>query len=77
MDKIRFQGNDYPVTVVDMPFGKRMISTESLNDVLMCDDGSYVSDEARMIDECIFYFVANNHIRMSKTELTNKILAEI
>lgn len=77
MNEIVFQGKSYPITLVNMPFGERIISTENLNDALMNSDCSYVSDAARMIDETIFYFVENDSIRMSKAELTNKILAEI
>ena len=77
MNEIVFQGKSYPIALINMPFGERLISTENLNDDLMNSEGSYVSDKARMIDECIFYFVANNHIRMNKTELRNKILAEL
>ena len=34
-----------------------MISSEELNDALMGNSGEYISEKARAIDECIFFFV--------------------
>lgn len=77
MNEIVFQGKSYPIALINMPFGERIISTENLNGVLMNSDGSYVSDEARVLDESIFYFVEDESISISETELTNKILVEL
>jgi hypothetical protein len=72
-----FQGKEYPITIVNMPFGERVISTENLNGALMNNDGSYISNEARMIDEKIFYFVEEEVFHFSENEIVNKILSEI
>ncbi len=77
MDKIVFQGKSYPVTYINMPFGKRMISNEQLNDALMNYDGSYVSNEAKVIDEKIFYFVNDEVLGLSEIDVVDKILSEI
>jgi len=77
MDKIVFQGKDYLTASVKMPFGERKISSESLNEALMNTDGSYVSDDARRIDEKIFYFVEPKVLHFSETDIVNKILSEI
>jgi len=77
MGKIEFQGKDYPLVLVNLPFGEMLISTVSLNNVLMNNDGSYVSDEARTIDENIFYFVEDNILHLNENKLANKILSEI
>lgn len=77
MNNIVFQGKKYPTTIVNMPFGKRLISTDCLNNVLMNNDGSYVSDEARIIDENIFYFVEDEIFHLNENKLASKILFEI
>ena len=62
MEMIKFNDKEYPSLIVNMPFGERRISTESLNIQLMKTDGSYVSENARIIDEEIFYFVTEESI---------------
>ena len=74
MNDIIFQGTEYPIITVNMPFGERIISTEHLNEALMNSDGSY---EARTIDERIFYFVEDNILSFRENEIVNKILSEI
>lgn len=77
MEMIEFEGKSYPTVLIDMPFGERKISTESLNEKLMNFDGSYVSDKARLIDEDIFYFVADKNISFDESKLLKLILSEI
>lgn len=77
MEKLEFQGEEYPFVLVNLPFGERKISTDSLNDMLMNYDGSYVSEEARIIDESIFYFVEDKFLHFRENKLLNKILSEI
>mgnify|MGYP003665930667 FL=1 len=60
-----------------MPFGERTISTVQLNESLLNLEGSYVSEEARLIDENIFYFVEENVLCFQENEIVNKILSEI
>jgi hypothetical protein len=60
-----------------MPFGERTISIENLNNVLMSNDGSYVSEEARMIDEQLFYYIENDSLHLTEFQLVAKILSEI
>jgi len=40
-------------------------------------DGSYVSENARHIDEEIFYFVEENILRFRENEIVKIILSEI
>lgn len=77
MKKIFFQNNYYPIAVVDMPFGQRIISCHELNHALMNHDGSYVSDEAKNIDDSIFYFVETKTLYFCKPDIVKKILSEI
>ena len=77
METIKFEGKEYPSIILNMPEGERRVSTETLNEALMNFDGSYVSENARIIDEEIFYFVADENIVLKNDKLINLILSEI
>ena len=77
MEMIKFEGKEYPTLLLNFPIGERQISTEKLNDSLMNFDGSYVSENARIIDEGIFYFVAAENISIKNNKLVELILSEI
>ncbi|MCB0454762.1 MAG: hypothetical protein KDC62_05165 [Aequorivita sp.] len=77
MEMIKFEGKEYPILQLKFPFGERQISTEKLNDCLMNVDGSYVSENARLIDESIFYFVDEENLKLDEAKLTRLILSEI
>lgn len=77
MEIIKFEGNEYPTAILNMPFGKRKISVLKLNESLMNVRGGYVSERARMIDEEIFYYVDEEDFQLTKGKLANKILSEI
>lgn len=77
MEMIKFEGKEYPTLLLNFPFGERQISTEKLNDSLMNVDGSYVSENARIIDEEIFYFIADENISLKNDKLVELILSEI
>ena len=62
MDKITFNGIDYPVRFIQLTdFGVQTISVESLEDVLM-DDESFVNEEAMYVDSQIFFYVPDEII---------------
>lgn len=77
MEKINFQGKEYPTVLLSFPFGERQISSEKLNEELLDFDGSYVSENARLIDESIFYFVDEENLKLDEAELIQLILSEI
>lgn len=77
METIKFEGKQYPILLLNFPFGERIISIEKLNDNLMNIDGSYVSDSARLIDEKIFYFVDEENLNLTNEILIQLILSEI
>ena len=62
----RFNGEEYPTRLIalDMPeiSGKQLISVDSLDVALMTKDGCYVSEEARAIDEEVFFYVPDKMI---------------
>ena len=59
LDFILFAGNKYPARNVAIKgYGSELIiSTEDLEAMLINEDGSYSSPEARLIDEQIFFYV--------------------
>jgi hypothetical protein len=77
MDRIIFQNKTYPSVFINLPFGLKQISTTKLNECLMDYDGNYVSEEARSVDEEIFYFLDEKFIYLNEDEIINKILSEI
>lgn len=70
---IEFQDCKYPIKSVYLPeTGIVSISTNSLNNKLLNEDGAYFSDEARTIDEQIYFFVEDDQI-----DLPTKILQKL
>ena len=78
MDTINFQNKEFKIRQLELPeIGNVLISTNSLNESLLNESGGYVSDEALVVDENIFYFVNDNEIKLSNKELMNLIKEEI
>ena len=77
METIEFNGKKYPSVIVNLPFGERRISNIDLNESLLNEDGSYVSENARIIDEKIFYFVEEEILRFRVNEIAKIILSEL
>ena len=68
---IEFDGKEYPTKLLDIPdFGEKLVSIESLQKSLHDAEGFYVSDEARVVDEKIFFFVPDNAIDEDEKALT-------
>lgn len=78
MNTIKFQNNEYKVREIELPeIGNILISITSLNQLLLNDNGRYVTDEAIFVDESIYYFVNENEIELSDDELINLISIEV
>ena len=78
MDKINFQNKEFKVREVELPeIGNVFISTNSLNELLLNNDGGYVSDEAITADENIFYFIDDSEMELTDDELINLITKEL
>lgn len=58
-------------------FGNVKLSVRSLNDVLIDEKGEYVSENARLIDEEIFYFVEDDQIGLPSERLQELLKSEI
>lgn len=52
------------------------ISTTELNKVVMTENGAYVSKEAQLIDETIYYYVEPSEILLSNKKLLKLIVEE-
>ena len=69
---------EFKVKEIDLPeFGNVLISTNSLNELLFNEEGSYISDEAVEVDEQIFYFVEENEIELPEEELVTLIIEQV
>lgn len=77
IEVIKFQSIEYVIRNIDFVFGNRTIGIKKLNSVLMNENGGYVSDEARAIDENIFYFVEERHLFLNEKSLVSKIIAQL
>ncbi|MFN0081060.1 MAG: hypothetical protein ACKVOM_00950 [Ferruginibacter sp.] len=78
MDTILFNNKEFPVREIEHPeFGLILISVNSLNELLLREDGSYFSDEAETVDEMFFYYVNDNEIKLPENALINLLLMEV
>ena len=71
---IKFDGKEYPTKLLNIPnFGEKLISVESIEESLHDAEGFYVSDEARVVDEKIFFYVPDDVIDDDDESLTEFI----
>jgi hypothetical protein len=80
MTLIEFNDKKYPTRLLNIPgFGAMLVSVESLEKSLHNAEGFYVSDEARLVDEKIFFYVPDDIIDdddESLTEFVEEIVNE-
>lgn len=73
MDSISYDGKEYPLRYVYIPtFGERWISTLSLEDRLINEDG-YAEEDARLIDDLVFFYVPDRMIRDPEAKLSQYV----
>ncbi|TAH26169.1 MAG: hypothetical protein EAZ07_05640 [Cytophagales bacterium] len=78
MNTIKFQNKEYKTREIELPeFGNVLISTTSLNDALLNNGSNYVSDEAKNIDDEIYFFVEENEIEMNEVDLVKLISQQV
>lgn len=67
---IEFNGKQFTTRTIDTPtYGLVTIGTTNLNDLLLDEDGSYVSEQAKEIDEGIMYFVSESELNFPEETL--------
>ena len=66
---VRLHGVKYSTREITLPeYGTVTISTEKLSDNLFTEAGDYISNEAKTIDEDIFFFVPEDILLGSSDE---------
>ena len=72
MSQIEFENRKFKIRDVNvLNEGIKVISSLELNKILFQENGDYKSDEARFIDEQIYFFVDS-----SKLKLSNRLLSD-
>ena len=75
---ILFENTWHETRQINLPkFGNVQIAKTALSNLLLDDDCEYVSDEARAIDEQLFYFVENDEFDMSNRSLAKLISLQL
>lgn len=60
---MKYKGKEYPVYEVEIPgWGLRLVSVVSFEEALLTPEGNYTDEEARYIDEQIFFYVDDDDI---------------
>lgn len=78
MFTINFQNKDFKIRELDLPeYGNVLISTTSLSDLIIDEKGNYLSNEAQILDEKIFYFVKDKQIDLDENKLISQLLKEL
>ena len=76
---VNFDGIDYPTRTLRVKGrGTVTVAPQSLENVLMDGDGGeFVSEDARMLDEGIFYYVEDAQITWPTGKLVAMLLATV
>ncbi len=78
-DYVEFNGRLYALRLIDFgpECGNYFVGSAQLLALLWNDDTGYTSDEARWVDELIFYFIPTHYFKLLDVELRDKILSKI
>lgn len=78
METIMFDGMQYKARAIKVKtFGERLIAGESLEEKLLDEKGDYVSDEARRVDESVFFYVEDKWLNVDDESLATKVGREV
>ena len=70
MVSVKFGNRNYRIREVELEVTQnRIIASTALNKRLVTEDGRYTSDEARQLDELIYFFVAPGKLKLSDLAL--------
>lgn len=74
-ETVELNGQEFNIRVLNIkgPFNGKTISTENLNDMLLDEEGGYISEDARQLDEMIFFYVPACKITLPDDELAGYI----
>jgi uncharacterized protein (DUF1499 family) len=78
MSTIDFAERQFEVREIFLPqFGNILLSTSSLNEILMNKNGGYVSEEAKRVDEQIFYYIDDSEMKLEDEKLIHLVSKQI
>jgi hypothetical protein len=72
-DSIIFEEHKYPYRTLKLENETVSISTRSLEKQLLNEDGEYISDNAIIIDEMVYFYVEDNEIYLQEDRLSEII----
>ena len=74
MDAVIFDNRQYPMRQVEIEnVGLRFIASTDLNKQLVTAEGSYTSEEAKTVDEHIYFFVEPDILNLNDLELSRYV----
>ena len=74
MDSLKFENRNYRIRQLEIEdAGVRIIASTALNKRLMTGEGSYTSQEARLLDEMIYFYVEPDILKLNDTSLSNYV----
>lgn len=74
MDAIEFDKKKYKIRQVEIDnLGLLSIASTRLNDKLLCENGTYKSNEAAYIDEQVYFFVEPAKLKLNDDDLIEYI----
>lgn len=74
---IFFNGENYTCRTLFFEDKFVTVSTETLNSVLLDDNGNYTSEKAQFLDEKIFFFVSDEEILLDEGLLESVLEREL
>jgi hypothetical protein len=78
MTTIAFAKTQFEVREIFLPqFGNVLLSTNSLNKILLNKNGGYVSEEAERVDEQIFYYIDDSEMELEDEKLIHLVSKQI
>lgn len=69
MEAIEFENRKYPIRQIEIDERQLIISSTTLNNILLNDNGAYKSNEAIYIDELIYFFVEPSILKLKSKDL--------
>lgn len=77
MIEAELHGKHFFLRAVELNVGIRLIGPLALNDEIMQADGRYRSEEARILDEQIYFFTASKHLKLPEKQFKEVVEAEV
>ncbi len=71
IDMVSFQSKEYICKWINIDDDYLLIAEEDLESVLITDKHGYASNEARLLDEMIYFYVSSNILKKKDDDLKN------